>query len=363
MKSEKSDDKEKQIDNKTLLTCFWCGMKGHIASTCRKKQKGEPQTEAGKTAFIKKNTVNYLVASSDSESCCVDIVLDGVVCTALLDTGARNISLISPQLVAQFPTSKLNHESATFSTITGEKVICSLCVRVQNLEYNGSHARDVKLFVLPTWHHKDFNVLVGSDVLQKISTDQNLFDTVFSHDVAVEEDWELRPTVATLHQSHPDLLKKIMSELHDIIEENKKLLHGSCTLKQAEVFLPLKNEERGVYIPQYAIPFKLHEAVNAQILDWKDRGIISIASCSKHNLPLVAAPKKDANGNWTKTRVCLDLRQLNSQLLFEDRHPLPKIKDLLRNFGSCKFFSMFDLKEAFLQLRVAIADRHKLTFT
>jgi hypothetical protein len=78
---------------------------------------------------------------------------------------------------------------------------------------------------------------------------------------------------------------------------------------------------------------------------------------------LVAAPKKDANGNWKKTRVCLDLRQLNSQLLFEDRHPLPKIKDLLRNFGSCKFFSMLDLKEAFLQLPVAITDRHKLTFT
>ena len=48
---------------------------------------------------------------------------------------------------------------------------------------------------------------------------------------------------------------------------------------------------------------------------------------SRWNFPLLAAPKKDFQGNKMDVHICQDLQGLNL-LLQDDSHGIPKIQDL-----------------------------------
>ena len=72
---------------------------------------------------------------------------------------------------------------------------------------------------------------------------------------------------------------------------------------------------------------------------------------------LVIIPKK--NGKW---RVCIDYIELNKATL-KDHFPLPFIAQLLDNLARKKYFSFLDGFSGYNQIKLALEDQDKTTFT
>ncbi|KAG1123107.1 hypothetical protein G6F38_013993 [Rhizopus arrhizus] len=75
----------------------------------------------------------------------------------------------------------------------------------------------------------------------------------------------------------------------------------------------------------------------------KDEVIERASPNSDWNSPLTLAPKKDLLGNLTGHRPCLDPRLLNSILVSNDRHPIPKIEEIFDRLQGSTIFTTLDL--------------------
>lgn len=62
--------------------------------------------------------------------------------------------------------------------------------------------------------------------------------------------------------------------------------------------------------------------------------------CSNFNSPIILVPKKssDSSKRW---RMCIDYRRSNKKLI-ADKHPLPRIDDILDSLGKTRYFSVID---------------------
>ena len=72
---------------------------------------------------------------------------------------------------------------------------------------------------------------------------------------------------------------------------------------------------------------------------------------------LVVVPKK--NGQW---RICVDYRELNKATL-RDNFPLPFIDQVLDTLAEKKLFSFLDGFSGYNQIKMALEDQYKTTFT
>lgn len=115
-------------------------------------------------------------------------------------------------------------------------------------------------------------------------------------------------------------------------------------------------------------PYRLsrheEEVVEAEVNKWLQQGIVT-PSQSPWASPVVLVPKKPVNpGDPTekpKYRLCIDFRALN-KVTKADKFPMPLVTDSLDMLGDSEYFSIIDLRSAFLQLPLQPADREKTAF-
>ena len=86
-----------------------------------------------------------------------------------------------------------------------------------------------------------------------------------------------------------------------------------------------------------------------------DHGIIEAAS-SPWASNVVLVRRKD--GTY---RCCIDYRQLNS-VTIKDAYPLPRIDSCLDAMAEARWFSTFDLRSSYHQVKVADEDMDKTAF-
>ncbi len=75
------------------------------------------------------------------------------------------------------------------------------------------------------------------------------------------------------------------------------------------------------------------QKVTSKVQEWLEADVIEVApqTCT-NNFPLLAVPKKDAQGRKVDIRPCLDLRQLNPRL-DDMNYPMPRIQAILDRLG------------------------------
>lgn len=105
-----------------------------------------------------------------------------------------------------------------------------------------------------------------------------------------------------------------------------------------------------------AIPKPLYREVKEYVQNLLDHGWIR-KSISPYSSPVVCVRKKDMS-----LRLCVDFRGLNSKTI-PDRHPLPRIQDLLDNLGGYSWFSILDQGSAYHQGFVEEGSRHLTAFS
>lgn len=91
-----------------------------------------------------------------------------------------------------------------------------------------------------------------------------------------------------------------------------------------------------------SVPKPLHKEVKEYLEDLLNRGWIK-KSKSSYSSPIVCVRKKDGT-----LRLCCDYRELNRKSI-PDRHPIPRIQDMLNNLNGSSWFSVLDQGKAYHQ--------------
>ena len=105
-----------------------------------------------------------------------------------------------------------------------------------------------------------------------------------------------------------------------------------------------------------SIPKPLLREVKEYVQDLLVKGWI-VKSKSSYAAPIECVRKKDGS-----LRLCIDHRLLNQKTV-PDRHPLPRIRDLLDTLGGYSWFSILDQGKAYHQGFVDEGSRHLIAFT
>ncbi len=91
-----------------------------------------------------------------------------------------------------------------------------------------------------------------------------------------------------------------------------------------------------------SVPKPLHKEVKEYLEDLLNRGWIT-KSRSAYSSPMVCVRKKDGS-----LRLCCDYRELNQKSI-PDRHPIPRIQDMLDSLSGSAWFSILDQGKAYHQ--------------
>ncbi|RXN13810.1 Retrovirus-related Pol poly from transposon [Labeo rohita] len=115
------------------------------------------------------------------------------------------------------------------------------------------------------------------------------------------------------------------------------------------------NDDIPVQRAYTSIPKPLFKEVKEYIQDLLVKGWI-VKSKSAYSAPVVCVRKKDGT-----LRLCIDYRLLNQKTV-PDRHPLPRIRDLIDTLGGYSMFSILDQGKAYHQGFMAEGSRHLTAF-
>ena len=161
----------------------------------------------------------------------------------------------------------------------------------------------------------------------------------------------------------PDERHSFKHHIQPFMEANARIPKTSfCNLEESVIELPTPGVTSS-YHRQYPIPYSQRPAVDAAVKKWlDDGGIVRAPINNSWNSPLTLAPKKDAQGNKTGMRPCLDPRHINRHLP-DDKYPLPLIREIFEALSGSKVFTTLDLTNAFHRFKIKPEDQHKTTFT
>jgi hypothetical protein len=153
------------------------------------------------------------------------------------------------------------------------------------------------------------------------------------------------------------LLQATINEFQDIIawsEEDVSRTYITASPIMTGDNPPLKQRS-------YRLSQKKEKIVQKEVDKWLKLGIVE-KSQSPWSSPIVLVPKKPLDPNdpleEKRHRLCVDNRKLNA-ITKSDSFPLPVMQDALDSLKQSEFFSIIDVRSAFLQLPLLPADKEK----
>lgn len=182
-----------------------------------------------------------------------------------------------------------------------------------------------------------------------------------------------RPPTPLVHTISSNLNSKDVQDKDD--QDNIDLQHSNLTDKQKERFRQFSQKYRILWAgkrtgranhiehriqvrtdhpirdrPRYHTPDQNAE-IEKQVNSMLANRVIQ-PSKSEHCSEIVMAKKKDADGNFTGWRFCIDFRNTNRATV-KDAYPLPRITDLLHAIRKSQFFVALDLRSGYWQVPMA----------
>ena len=294
----------------------------------------------------------------------------GMRVSALIDSGCTR-TLMSPTLASAL---KLPVKPVTGRIALGIKGASAprlghvICPTLQH----GCRIREdvaIELADLPPSYH----LVLGMDLLPHLGiavsgVSPHWPDHVTAPTAALEDAETLAPVETKWpdqDRAPPAIVDKIMAKIKPAMERNRAVPPGVSCSHPSAVYHVDTGDLKPIFRRQYPIPQTLHLAVQRQIDAWFNEGVIARApGDSAWNLPILCAPKKNAQGVFTfeKPRICLDPTAINPHLP-EDSYLFPKISEIFDRLQGFAIVSAIDLQQGYTQFPVFPGDTVKLTFT
>lgn len=166
------------------------------------------------------------------------------------------------------------------------------------------------------------------------------------------ESWKPPVDLSHLTQEQQEIVEKMLSE-----ESAAFARDGSDIGCIPSLQMPIRlRDDISVQKAYASIPKPLYKEVKEYIQELLLKGWI-VKSQSPYAAPIVCVRKKDGS-----LRLCIDYRLLNKKTV-PDKHPLPRIQDLLDSLGGYSWFSILDQGKAYHQGFIAEGSRHVTAFT
>ncbi|KAL0199247.1 hypothetical protein M9458_007787, partial [Cirrhinus mrigala] len=163
--------------------------------------------------------------------------------------------------------------------------------------------------------------------------------------------WHPPVDLSHLKSSDQTVVKQLLYEESAVFARNENDIGNIPSLQMT---LNLK-DDIPVQKAYTSIPKPLLKEVKEYVQDLLAKGWI-VKSRSPYAAPVVCVRKKDGT-----LRLCIDYRQLNRKTV-PDRHPLPRIQDLMNTLGGYRWFSILDQGKAYHQGFMAEGSRHLTAF-
>ncbi|KAI4875326.1 hypothetical protein NFI96_030093, partial [Prochilodus magdalenae] len=166
------------------------------------------------------------------------------------------------------------------------------------------------------------------------------------------ENWHPTVDLSHLAEDEQKVVREMLYDMSDVFAKDEADI-GCIPSLQLKIHL---RDETPVQKCYNSIPKPLYREVKEYIHNLLDHGWIK-RSTSPYSSPVVCVRKKDKS-----LRLCVDFRELNRKTI-PDRHPLPRIQDLLDNLGGYTWFSILDQGSAYHQGFVDETSRHLTAFS
>ena len=214
------------------------------------------------------------------------------------------------------------------------------------------------------------DALLGLDILPELGISvAGIFEADHSAHIADEiamADLAKRERIARMSRGDEELDRRMRDRLAALIEANQAIPQDShITHQSALASIPTTGQAF------FRRPYPAREALRAPtsqvISDWLKTGIIFRRTTpTAYGSPLVVVPKRNAAGDVTGVRVCLDSRQLNAHFPADchvDNLHNPTIDSILDFAAGHRLHATLDVSQAFLQIVLEERSRELTTFT
>jgi len=306
-------------------------------------------------AISKRNAVDNRVL--------LDMTIFDRECVALLDTGATT-SIISTKIVDELQIKVIPRDG--YFTLADKSVHQRIGETVPIEVSYGDITVSAPLEVLD----QQYDLTIGMDLFYKFGFSiQGLRDPLQPTRPLSAPEEDERPSLKPVTTPEEELTDKFKAEreafmraIERVLEENESIPASSfCPVPEMKVYLPVPEKtilfRRSRHFAEAQRPI-LDEAVER----WLKDGVITLAPAGNpHNNTLTLAAKKDADGNKTLWRVCLDPRPLNAHLP-DDNFQLPLISDIMQRIAGHSIYTTIDLTQAYHRLPIHEEDRPLTAF-
>lgn len=158
-------------------------------------------------------------------------------------------------------------------------------------------------------------------------------------------------SVNNINETHESLKAEILKNYPDVFDQSKL-----GTVQSFEVNIKLTEDAKPVICKARPVPYALKSAAYAEIDRMVSNGTLKPVDVNEQIIewasPVVYAAKK--NG---QIRLCGDFKSTINKYMIKDQYPYPTLDDILSKLNGCKIFSVIDLKDAFLQVKVSEQSR------
>lgn len=163
------------------------------------------------------------------------------------------------------------------------------------------------------------------------------------------------PPTGRLHvmfHTEEDLLERLLSTFSDVFANPS----GMAPSRECDHHIHLKPNTEPVVVRPYRYPQLQKDELESQCASMLDQGIIKPSTSPFQHLSSLS---KKQDNSW---RFCVDYRALND-VTVKDKFPIPIVEELLDELHGAKFFTKFDLKSGYHQVRMHPEDIVKTAFS
>ena len=150
--------------------------------------------------------------------------------------------------------------------------------------------------------------------------------------------WDPPVTLGHLTGDQQALAREMLKEKYEAFAQDDYDV-GCIPSLRMHITLTDQTPVQKTYI---SVPKPLHQEVKEYLQDLINRGWVT-KSKSPYSSPIVCVRKKSG-----ELRLCVDYRELNKKSV-PDRHPIPRIQDMLDSLSGSSWFSVLDQGKAYHQ--------------